>query len=74
MTSLAEKLAKASTEDIGNFFSDYYKDVHGFRPRHIDFNDREALIKGIEDLDTYMETLMSTEEGRALLRSEGWNV
>lgn len=61
-----------STEDLGNFLSDYSKDVNGFRDRSVNYNDRDALIAKLEGLDRYMESMKSTKEGRNILRSEGW--
>ena len=26
-------------DELGDLFSDYHKDVHGFRPRYVDMND-----------------------------------
>lgn len=62
------------TEELASYFSDYYKDVHGVRPRWIDHTDRVAIIDGIQSLDRYMDNMKSTPEGRAFLRSEGWVV
>lgn len=58
-------------------YSDFYKDVHGFRPRfHTteEWNDREFIIKQIEELHDYMDNLRKTPEGRAQLREEGWSI
>ena len=62
------------TEELAGYFSDYHKDVHGYRPRMVDGRDRDAVIRGIEALDDYMEWMKSTPQGRAQLRSEGWDV
>ena len=69
---MAIDYTQLSTEELGNIFSDYYKDVHNFRPRHVSFQDREGLIKGLQDLDSYIEVMKSTKEGRNQLREEGW--
>ena len=63
-----------TTEELGDTFSDYYKDVHGFRPRHLAFDDRAGLIQGLKDLDAYMQRMKETPEGRAELREQGWVV
>ena len=63
---------ECTTEDLAMFLSDYSKDVNGFRDRTVDYNDREALIKKLEGLDRYMESMKSTKEGRNRLREEGW--
>jgi len=31
-----------------------------------------AVIEGLESLDRYMDSMKSTQEGRAKLRAEGW--
>lgn len=62
------------TEELASYFSDYYKDVHGVRPRWIDHNDRRAVVYGIQALDRYMEMMKSTPQGRRALRDEGWVV
>ena len=60
------------TEELASYFSDYHKDVHGVRPRWVDHTDRVAVIEGIDALDRHMETMKSTQEGRAQLRADGW--
>lgn len=35
-------------EDLQGIVSDWFKDIHGVRPRHIDFNDKEALLGWIK--------------------------
>lgn len=63
-----------STDELAGIFSDYYKDVHGTRPRWIDHTNRVALIGGLQGLDDYMEHMRSTPEGREQLRERGWQV
>lgn len=53
--------------------SDYHKDVHGFR-MHKDGAPIEDIIYELDLLDSYMERMKSTPEGRAQLREEGWVV
>jgi hypothetical protein len=60
------------TEELASIFWDYYKDVHGVRPRWIDHTDRRVLIHGLESLDRYMDSMKTTPEGRAQLRAAGW--
>ncbi len=64
--------AKMTTDEIGGIFSDWYKDTHGFRPRHVSFDDREALINGCNELASYHDKMNETFEGREELRSQGW--
>jgi hypothetical protein len=61
-----------TTDQLGSYFSDFYKEIHCVRPRHVDFSDREALIHGIESLESYFDSMKSTREGRDILRAEGW--
>lgn len=62
------------TRELAIIFSDYYKDVHGTRPRWVDHTDRGALIAGLTALDEYMCWMRSTPEGREELREQGWVV
>jgi hypothetical protein len=61
-----------STDELAGIFSDYYKDVHGIRPRWIDHTDRGVLMAGLTALDDYMAHMRSTPEGREELREQGW--
>jgi hypothetical protein len=62
------------TPELAGIFSDYYKDVHGVRPRWVDHTDREVLMAGLEALNTYMAYMRSTPEGREELREQGWRI
>jgi len=61
-----------TTDEIGGLFSDWYKDTHGFRPRFVDFNDREELIRQCEQLGSYHDKMQETFAGREELRENGW--
>lgn len=61
-----------STDELGDWFSDYYKDVWNSRPRFIERGDREGLIRELVKLDTYIASLQESKEGRNELRSNGW--
>lgn len=61
-----------STEDLAQIFSDYHKDVHGFRPRYVKPEDRVELLHQLRRLDDHMEYMKSTPEGRAQLEEDGW--
>jgi hypothetical protein len=65
---------KMSTDELGGLFSDYYKDTHGSRPRFVDFNDREELIRQLDLLNNYHDKMQETFEGREQLREDGWLV
>jgi hypothetical protein len=62
------------TRELAEIFSDYYKDVHGIRPRWVDHTDRGVLMAGLTALDDYMAHMRSTPEGREQLRDDGWVV
>jgi hypothetical protein len=66
--------SKMTTDEIGGIFSDWYKDTNGFRPRHVSFDDREALIEGCKQLAAYHDKMNETFEGREELREGGWIV
>ena len=60
-------------------YSDYHKDVFGFRP-HWSGSDpgqplaKVELIEAMVGVDVYVFAMKSTPEGRAQLRAEGWVV
>lgn len=58
-------------DDLVNTLSDYHKDVFGYRMRMYG-EPREAVIAQLDSLDSYMERMKSTPEGRAQLIEEGW--
>jgi len=61
------------TDELASIYSDYHKDVYGFRPLGARIMlGRDAIIQGLQNLDMYMEIMKSTPEGRAQLREEGW--
>ena len=72
--------------DLASFYSDYHKDVYGFRPRHLAliasaYETREALLEAkshlerlIDGLGDYMKSMESTFEGRESLREDGWYI
>ncbi len=62
-------------EDLQSCYSDFYKDVHGFRPRSSTDEqwDSEEWLQGeIDGLHAYLKMLGSTPEGRELLREMGF--
>lgn len=64
--------AEMTTDSLGDLFSDWYKDTHGSRPRHISYDDREGLIAGLEQLGAYHDKMNETFAGREELREGGW--
>jgi hypothetical protein len=63
-------------EELQSFYSDFHKDLFGFRPKTTEnqWNSAEWLQDQIEMLDNHLQALASTPEGKAELRAEGWNV
>ena len=62
-------------EDLQSQYSDFYKDVHGFRPRSStdeQWNSEVWLQGEIDDLHRYLADLDRTEGGRAQLREMGF--
>jgi hypothetical protein len=64
-------------DELQSYFSDFYKDFYGFRPRFAtaeQWNSSEWLIIHIQDIHDVMENMKTTPEGRAQLRYEGWSI
>ena len=64
-----------SVEELQSYYSDFYKDVHGFRPRSStdeQWNSEEWLSGEIDGLHAYLKDLGSTPEGRVQLREMGF--
>ena len=64
-------------DELQSYFSDFYKDFYGFRPRFAtpeQWNDSEWLITSIEGIHEVMDRMSSTPEGREQLRYEGWTI
>ena len=62
-------------EDLQSHYSDFYKDVHGFRPRSStdeQWNSEEWLQAEIDGLHAYLQMLGSTAQGREQLREMGF--
>ena len=62
-------------EDLQSHYSDFYKDVHGFRPRSStdeQWNSEEWLSGEIDGLHAYLQMLGTTPQGRVQLREMGF--
>ena len=62
-------------EELQSYYSDFYKDVHGFRPRSStdeQWNSEGWLSREIDNLHEYLRILGSTANGRAQLREMGF--
>jgi hypothetical protein len=79
-SDLSESADELDQYDIGGlqgYYSDFHKDLHGFRPRHHseeEWNNPEVLKDAIRKLHKYMDMLKSTPEGRAQLKADGWHI
>jgi hypothetical protein len=70
-----EELTEA--EQLHQTWSDFYKDVHGFRPRfgtEAELSSVEWLKERIDGLNAYLDRMQETVEGRNMLRDEGWAI
>ena len=68
---------KYSVGELQGYFSDFFKDFYGFRPRFGDqgnWNDRVWLETQINMIHDEMDRLKETFEGREELRIRGWVV
>ena len=62
-------------EELQSHYSDFHKDVHGFRPRSStdeQWNSEEWLSGEIDGLHAYLKDLGSTPAGRVQLREMGF--
>ena len=60
------------TSALAAHLYEYWKDVYGVRPHHIDMTNRESVIDSLISLERYMAHMQATPEGRKQLRDEGW--
>jgi len=64
-----------SVEELQSYYSDFHKDVHGFRPRSStdeQWNSEEWLQGEIDGLHAYLKMLGTTPQGRVELRQMGF--
>lgn len=72
-----DDLDKYSLDQLQGYYSDFNKDLLGFRPRGASeeqWNDPEWLKNQINGLHNYFDKLKSTPEGRAKLQADGWDI
>jgi hypothetical protein len=56
---------------------EFYKDCFGSRPRHLtaeDWADEAVVDAGIAECEGWLRCMKRTDEGRELLRQDGWAV
>jgi hypothetical protein len=64
-----------SVEELQGYYSDFYKDLNGFRPRFAsdtEWNTKQYLVTQINLLHDQMDQLKETFNGREQLREQGW--
>ena len=64
-----------SVDELQGYYSDFHKDLNGFRPRGADidqWNSKQFLVTQINLLHNQMDQLKQTFEGREQLREQGW--
>jgi hypothetical protein len=72
---MARKFTDFSVEELQGYYSDFYKDLNGFRPRGADVEQwmsKQYLVTQINSLHDQMDQLKLTFEGREQLREQGW--
>ncbi len=72
---MARKFTDFSVEELQGYYSDFHKDLNGFRPRGTSeeqWNSKEFLVFQINSLHDQMDQLKQTFEGREQLREQGW--
>ena len=66
-----------SVDELQSYFSDFYKDYYGFRPRFATiehWNSSEWLIEQINFIHDDLDRRKKTPAGRESLRAEGWHI
>jgi len=74
---MAREFTDFSVEELQGYYSDFYKDLNGFRPRGAteeQWHSKEYLVIQINLLHVQMDQLKETFEGREQLREQGWIV
>jgi hypothetical protein len=68
-------LAQYNVEELQGYFSDFHKDMYGWRPRFAtpeQWRDREWLEEQINYIHDEMDHMKTTFMGREELRRRGW--
>jgi len=72
---MAREFTDFSVEELQGYYSDFHKDLNGFRPRGAteeQCNSKQFLVTQINSLHDQMDLLKQTFEGREQLREQGW--
>ena len=72
---MARKFTEFSVEELQGYYSDFHKDLNGFRPRGAteeQWNSKQFLVTQINSLHDQIDQLKKTFKGREHLREQGW--
>jgi pyridoxine/pyridoxamine 5'-phosphate oxidase len=72
---MSRKFTDFSVEELQGYYSDFHKDLNGFRPRGASleqWSSKQFLVAQINSLHNQMDQLKQTFEGREQLREQGW--
>jgi hypothetical protein len=72
---MARKFTDFSVEELQGYYSDFHKDLNGFRPRGAteeQWSSKQYLVTQINLLHDQMDQLKLTFDGREQLREQGW--
>jgi hypothetical protein len=71
-------LSKYSVEELQGYYSDFYKDYYGHRPRFMleldSWHSKEFLLGAINHIHDQIDRQKETFAGREELRAQGWIV
>ena len=59
-------------EQLAQHYSDYHKDVYGFRPRHVGEMSEAEICERIDMLDNYIEMVSKDPILRKQFEADGW--
>jgi hypothetical protein len=59
-------------DDLGQHYSDFHKDLYGFRPRDVRMDDLEGLRAAVKRLDDGCKRQCMTPQGRQNFREQGY--
>lgn len=59
-------------DELNSLYSDYHKDMYGFRPRNCYSSTKEDIIRLLTEMDNAFNQRKETFAGREQLREEGW--
>jgi hypothetical protein len=74
---MTRKFTDFSVDKLQGYYSDFHKDLNGFRPRGSSpeqWASKQYLVDQINLLHNQMDQLKETFEGREQLREQGWIV